>query len=297
MLLALVAQRSTPTNEAIAAAAPAEVDCRILTPRQAVALEAPQYVAVGRLDVKPTLDGVDEGLGALGALLARGVRTLNPPSALLGAHDKLLTSRLLHGAGLPHPRTAFLAPGAPLPPLAGPVVVKPRFGSWGRDVVVCADVRALRRHVQSLDRRGWFRQQGALVQELVPPQGHDLRIVVAGGGVVGAISRVAPPGEWRTNVSLGATRVPVEPPAAACALAVQAAAAAGADLIGVDLLPDGAGGHVVLELNGAVEFTREYTLDRDPFVATLSELSRAAGVRVGSVLDEDEQLAASDVGA
>ena len=47
-----------------------------------------------------------------------------------------------------------------------------------------------------------------------------------------------------------------------------------ADLIGVDLLPDGAGGHTVLELNGAVDFTREYRLDRDPFVAAATELSR-----------------------
>ena len=95
MLLALVALRSTLTNAALAAAAPGEVDCRILTPRQALALEAQDYVVVGRLDVKRTLDGVDDGLDALGTLLARGVRTLNPPSALLGAHDKLLTSRLL----------------------------------------------------------------------------------------------------------------------------------------------------------------------------------------------------------
>jgi RimK family alpha-L-glutamate ligase len=294
MLLALVALRSTPTNAALAAAALGDVDCRILTPRQALALEAPEYTVVGRLDVKPTLDGVDDGLTALGSLLARGVRTLNPPSALLGAHDKLLTSRLLHGAGLPHPRTSFLAPGGLLPAVTGPVVVKPRFGSWGRDVVVCEDERALRRHLPTLERRPWFRRQGALVQDLVPPQGRDLRIVVAGGTVVGAIARVARPGEWRTNVALGATRVRVEPPAAACALAVQAAEAADADLVGVDLLPDGAGGHIVLELNGAVEFTSEYTLDRDPFTATVSELARVAG----ACLDErDDDLVASDVSA
>jgi RimK family alpha-L-glutamate ligase len=295
MLLALVALRSTPTNAALAAAAPAGIDCRTLTPRQALALEALDYAVVGRLDVKPTLDGVDDGLTELGALLARGVRTLNPPSALLGAHDKLLTSRILHGAGLPHPRTTFLGPGGPLPAVTAPVVVKPRFGSWGRDVVICDDDRALQRHLRTLERRPWFRRQGALVQELVPPQGRDLRIVVAGGTIVGAIERVAAPGEWRTNVALGATRIPVEPPPSACALAVHAAGAAGADLIGVDLLPDGSGGHVVLELNGAVEFTREYTLDRDPFTATVCELTRAAS---GDYPDErEDDLVASDATA
>ena len=195
---------------------------------------------------------------------------------MLAAHDKLLTARLLLRAGLPHPRTRLLSPGGPLPELRLPVVVKPRFGSWGTDVVRCHDLDALRRHVRELELRPWYRAHGALVQELVPPQGFDLRIVVAGGSVVGAIERVAAKGEWRTNVALGAQRRPVEPPSFACMLAVEAAEAAGGDLIGVDLLPDGEGGWVVLELNGAVELTREYSLDRDPFVAAAWELARVA---------------------
>ena len=32
----------------------------------------------------------------------------------------------------------------------------------------------------------------------------------------------------------------------------------------------------MLELNGAVDFTREYRIDRDPFVAAAAELTRAA---------------------
>jgi glutathione synthase/RimK-type ligase-like ATP-grasp enzyme len=175
------------------------------------------------------------------------------------------------------------------------VVVKPRFGSWGKDVVRCDDADGLRRRLRELEQRRWFRAQGALVQELVPPgvdarsesasadsdhcaaqQVSDLRIIVAGGSVVGAIEGVAAAGEWRTNIALRGRRRPVDPPPFACMLAVEAAAAAGADLIGVDLLPDGAGGWVVLELNGAVEFTLEYALDRDPFAAAAWELARVA---------------------
>jgi glutathione synthase/RimK-type ligase-like ATP-grasp enzyme len=154
--------------------------------------------------------------------------------------------------------------------------VKPRFGSWGKDIVRCDDPASLRGHVRELERRAWFRAHGAIVQELVPPQGADLRVVVAGGAVVGAIERVAARGEWRTNVALGARRRPVEPPSFACMLAVEAAAASGADPVGVDLLPDGEGGWVVLELNGAVELTHEYSLDRDPFVTAAWELARVA---------------------
>ena len=74
---------------------------------------------------------------------------------------------------------------------------------------------------------------GALVQELIPPCGRDLRVLVAGGRVVGAIQRVAAPGEWRTNVALGGHRVAVsEPSADACELALLAAEARDADLVG-----------------------------------------------------------------
>jgi RimK family alpha-L-glutamate ligase len=276
VLLAIVAQRATPTNLALAAAAPAWVDARVLTPELAADVLGPTDAAVGRLDVEDSLDGVEDGLWALGTLAARGVRVLNRAGALLAAHDKLLTARVLERDGLPHPRTRMLHPDGPVPAWSGPVVVKPRFGSWGREVTRCDNEVAFRRHVHELAGRPWFQRHGALVQELVEPAGHDLRVVVAGGVPVGAIARVAAKGEWRTNVSLGGTRVPVDPPTGALTLAVWAAAAAGTELVGVDLLPDGEGGWTVLELNGAVDFTAEYRIDRDPFVAAASELARVA---------------------
>jgi ribosomal protein S6--L-glutamate ligase len=276
VLLAIVVQRRTATNVALAAAAPRGVDARILTPHQAAALLRPGAAALGRLDVTLGLDGVEDGLWALGSLAAKGVRVLNRAGALLAAHDKLLTAKVLQRAGVPHPRTRVLHPGGSAPDWEGPVVVKPRFGSWGRDVELCSDDLAFRRHLRSLEDRLWFRQHGALLQELVPPAGRDVRVVVAGGVPVGAVCRVAAPGEWRTNVALGGTRLAVVPSEDALELAVRAAAAADLDLVGVDLLPDGAGGHTVLELNGAVDFTRECRLDGDPFVAAAAAVTRLA---------------------
>jgi RimK family alpha-L-glutamate ligase len=293
MLLAIVAQRRTATNVALAAAAPRSIDARILTPAQAASVLQPGAVALGRLDVADGLDGVEDGLWALGSLAARGVRILNRAGALLAAHDKMLTARVLSRAGLPHPRTRILHPGGLVPDWNGPLVVKPRFGSWGRDVELCEDEITFRRHLRTLEHRLWYQRHGAVLQEFVPPCGSDLRVVVAGGTAVGAISRIAARGEWRTNIALGGTRVAVDPPAAALELAVRAAEAAGADLLGVDLLPDGAGGHTVLELNGAVDFTREYRLDSDPFVAATAELARAAFETVPR-REPDRFAAASD---
>jgi RimK family alpha-L-glutamate ligase len=272
-VFALVANRETPTNRALASCAWNGSASACLTPSAALARLRPFDIALGRLDVRPTLDGVEPGLWALAQLASHGVRVLNPPSALLTAHDKLLTARRLVRAGVAHPATVLALPGQPIS-FDGPVVVKPRFGSWGRDVVLCADPEELRLTLAGLEQHTWFRAQGALVQELVPPLGYDLRVVVAGGRVVGAVERRAAPGEWRTNVALGAARRPVEPNAEACDLAVAAAAAAGADLVGVDLLPT-EDGFVVLELNGAVDFTRAYARDTNVFRAAVQALSDA----------------------
>ena len=152
--------------------------------------------------------------------------------------------------------------------------MKPRFGSWGRDVVLCEDAAELERCLEAVSGRSWFRRHGALVQELLPPRGYDLRLIVAGGEVVGGGERVAAAGDWRTNVSLGGTLRPADLPPDARSLAVAAAAAVEADLVGVDLLPLGGERYAVLELNGAVDFDERYSLDGgDVFVEAARALS------------------------
>src|SRR5262245_8625325 len=237
MRCALVALRTTSTNESLAAAEGGRWEP--MTPDEALDRLRPGDAALGRLDVLPTIDGIDDGMWALGALQARGVFVLNDASALYATHDKLLTARLLRRMGLPHPRTVHVRPGRPFAAVRPPVVVKPRFGGGGRAVRWCEDEDSLVETLSLLSgTSSWFEQQGVLVQELVPPQGYDLRILVAAGLVVGAIFRIAAEGEWRTNVTLGGLRKPVsDPPRAACELALAAARAAGAALVGGDLVP------------------------------------------------------------
>jgi RimK family alpha-L-glutamate ligase len=281
MRLALIACRPTPTNEALAAVRSSAVRWEPMTPHEALEVLRPGDVALGRLDVLPTLDGMDDGVWALGALAARGVTVLNEPAALLAAHDKLLTARLLRRHDTPHPQTWHVRGGRPVPRWC-PVVLKPRFGSWGLEVRRCDDTATLDAELARVRDTVWYGRHGVLVQQLVPPQGYDLRILIAGGRVVGAAFRVAAPGEWRTNVALGGVRRPVsDPPREAAALAIDAAGAIGAALVGVDLLPDGRGGWVVAELNGAVEFTREYAPWHDVFAETASALVSEARERSG----------------
>lgn len=274
MQFAVIAHQSTETNVALAARGWPGAHTHLFPPRKALLRLGAGDIALNRLDVSHDLDSVEEGIWSVTQLEAQGVRVFNRPPALLSCHDKLLTARLLGAAGVPHPRTRRLESARSADVLRYPVVAKPRFGSWGRDVELCLDREALDRYVSMVQTRSWWRI-GGIVQELVRPVGIDLRVIVAGGRVVGAASRTAAAGEWRTNVAVGGTATTALPPADACELALAASAALGIDFAGVDLLPAG-DDWIVLEVNGAVDVRPVYSFDVDVYSATLKSLQRAA---------------------
>jgi ribosomal protein S6--L-glutamate ligase len=263
----VVAGRSTLTNELLVGALHERgVRAQFVEPRRLSGLARHDDVVLARLDVRRTLDGVEDGIRELRRVPRRGIRVLNTAPSLIACHDKLQTALRLARLGVPHPATAHVDWDTLPSRVDCPVVLKPRFGSWGRDVWLCESHGELKRCLRRLRDRDWFRRQGVLVQELIPPAGFDVRVLVASGRVVGAIQRVAAAGEWRTNIALGGSRRPVTPTPEACVLATYAAAAVAGDLVGVDLLPLANGDYVVLEVNGAVEFTSDYSLDgRDVF--------------------------------
>ena len=190
MEFAVVAHQQTETNVSLAARGWVGARSHLLAPRRALLRLTRGDVALNRLDVSQALDSVEEGIWSVTQLEAQGVRVLNRPPALLACHDKLLTARLLRAAGVPHPRTRRLQSVSSAEMLRYPVVAKPRFGSWGRDVELCGDPVELARYIATMNTRAWW-SVGGIVQELVPPLGIDLRVIVAGGRVVGAASRTA----------------------------------------------------------------------------------------------------------
>lgn len=197
-----------------------------------------------------TLEQVVFRMDALHRLAARGIPVMNSPRAVEAAVDKYLALALLDAAGVPVPdtwvgETADAALDA-FDALGGDVVVKPLFGSEGRGLIRVSQRELARRAFCTLERLGAV----LYLQRAVRHPGHDLRVFVLGGRVLGGFRRHAAPDDWRTNVALGGRAEACAIDRAAEHLALRAASAVGAELAGVDLIHDlDRDAPVVLEVN------------------------------------------------
>jgi ribosomal protein S6--L-glutamate ligase len=194
-----------------------------------------------------SLEQVVFRMDCLARLEAAGVTVINPARAIEAAVDKFLTSAKLQAAGLLTPRTitcqtaddAMLA----FEKLGGDVVVKPLFGSEGRGITRINDEALALRAFRMLAQLGAV----LYVQEFIPHEGHDLRLMVIGERTLAM--RRANPLDWRTNISRGAKAEAFVPDDSLIAMARQATDSVGAPLAGVDLLPGRDGQLYVLEVN------------------------------------------------
>ncbi len=195
-----------------------------------------------------SLEQVVFRMDVLHRLQARGACVLNPPAAVETCVDKYLAGARLDAAGLPVPPTAVCqhadAALEAFTALGGDVVVKPLFGSEGRGMVRVSDPELAWRTFRTLERV----QSVLYLQQFIGHPGWDLRAFVLEGRVIAAMRRQAKTG-WRTNVAQGGAAEPVRLTAAQEQLAVRAAAAVGAPVAGVDLLPGPAGEWYILEVN------------------------------------------------
>jgi ribosomal protein S6--L-glutamate ligase len=185
-----------------------------------------------------SLEQVVFRMDALHRLESLGIPVLNPPRAVEAAVDKYLTLALLERSSLPVPATwigqSATEALAAFDILGGDVVVKPLFGSEGRGLVRLGEKEVAWRTFHALERIGAV----LYVQRFVRHPGHDVRVFVLKGSVLGAMGRRAMPGEWRTNVSLGGKAEPCRLEPEAERLALAAARAIGAEMAGVDLIVD-----------------------------------------------------------
>jgi RimK family alpha-L-glutamate ligase len=240
-----------------------------------------------------SLEQVIFRVDALHWLEERGVAVVNAPRAIERCVDKFYTSALLQDAGLPTPQTMVcerLDVAMDAVRAMGDVVIKPLFGAMGHGMVRVSDPDTAWRVLRALE----LSRAVYYVQQAVEHGGRDVRVFVVGDRVLGAIERLAPEGEWRTNVSRGAAARAIELPPEWARMAVEAARVVGADYAGVDLLPAADGSVHVLEVNGIPGWEG---LQRATGIDVADAIVARLEVRVAGLADIDRVVAQAAGGA
>jgi ribosomal protein S6--L-glutamate ligase len=198
----------------------------------------------------------DTCLALLHQFQLMGIPLVNGLRAVMTARNKFLTQQTLSAAGLTCPDAVFVNDASGLPHaverLGGyPVVVKSVSGRQGSGVVCISNADDL--HSQALPILD--RQHGVVVQHYIPTHDRrDIRALIIGGELVCAVSLIPAPGEFRANFHLGSQIRPAALDTGTEQMAIDAAAAVGCDIAGVDIMSDGSGQPFIVEVNYAPGF-------------------------------------------
>ena len=146
----------------------------------------------------------------LQSLVQKGIPVINPPEAIARAANKFATSRALHDSGVTTPKTIVttsLEEAEEALHSFGRAVSKPLFGYKGKDILLLksGDPSDLARLRSIVETQGLVYLQEFVETATDSPR--DIRAFVVDGKTLGAIFRVAPPGQWISNLARGGRAV------------------------------------------------------------------------------------------
>ena len=181
-----------------------------------------------------------------------GSYCVNSSEAITASRDKLKSLQILAQDGINMPVTGFASHTMDIEGViekvgSVPLVMKLLQGTQGQGIVL-AETRKAAESVMSA-----FRQLEAdiLVQEFIKESsGTDIRALVVGDNVVAAMRRIAPEGEFRSNVHRGGRTEQITLNQEEEKIAVEAASVLGLRIAGVDLMRSKRG-PLVLEVNSS----------------------------------------------
>lgn len=195
------------------------------------------------------------GMAVVNHLETMNVPVVNPAPAISRSRDKLRCLQLLAQQGLDVPRTVMATEGASVRRLLGavgglPCIIKLLRGTQGVGVMLADTMQEAETIVQTF----WGLAQDVCLQEFIKEsRGRDVRALVVGDEVVGAMRRQARSGEFRSNIHRGGEGKSIRLPREYQDVAVRAARAIGLSVCGVDML-EGKDGPKVMELNSSPGF-------------------------------------------
>jgi len=216
---------------------------RVAEPADAVLLRCLTYVDNG-LPVPRILEAtVASHFGNAGAYC------LNSVDAKLRAVNKLTSGQLLANAGVAVPKTALAWSPSALESIISsfdtPLILKTFDGLGGVGVVRCDSVQSARSTFDALHATG----QPFLLQEYISEsKGEDIRALVLGEKVLGAVRCTPREDDFRSNATRGSKATKEVLSAQIEELAVKAAKVLGMELAGVDIVESDRG-PMVLEVN------------------------------------------------
>ena len=186
-----------------------------------------------------------------------GARVVNCLNTGLLAGNKLFTHMLLQKAGIPTPEAtmAFSKESAmeSLEKNGFPRIIKPTVGSWGRMVSKLNDVDSAEGVIESRESMHPVYQMYFL-EEFVQRPPRDIRAIVIGDVVAGAIYRVSNDSNWKTNTHLGGSAEVCEVSNELEDICIKAKNTVQGEIVGVDLMESNDKGLVVHEINNTTEF-------------------------------------------
>ena len=180
-----------------------------------------------------------------------GIPVVNDFESILLAKNKFLTIQTLLKKGIPVPESCYASNGSnfdgAVSKLGGyPLVIKTAYGRQGRGVFLIDSIEKSRPLLDRLLNRG----QGVLVQKFIPPEKRrDIRVVVAGKKVIGAMSLIPGKGDFRANIHLKGRAEKIRMTKEISTLAIRSTKALGLDISGVDMIGEEDGNFRVIDVN------------------------------------------------
>ncbi|MDP1922652.1 MAG: RimK family alpha-L-glutamate ligase [Myxococcales bacterium] len=195
------------------------------------------------------------GMQVVNHLDSMGVPVVNSATAIARSRDKVRCLQVLAAGGVGVPRTVMANDTAHIVRLVDavgglPCIIKLLRGTQGVGVMIATTMTEARTIVDTFTSLG---QEICLQEFIAESSGRDVRALVVGDRVVGAMRRQARAGEFRSNIHRGGEGSPVTLEPAFLETAVKAAKLVGLDICGVDML-EGKDGPRVMELNSSPGF-------------------------------------------
>ncbi len=185
-----------------------------------------------------------------------GVLFINGSDAIDTVKDKLYTMQILAQNNVPHPKTMLVRSPVDVDyvekRIGFPIVVKSLSGTHGKGVYLAENKKNFSQLMDMMEQIN--DRFNIILQEFVSDSyGKDVRIIVVGGKVIGAMKRESIDGDFRANITRGGEAKPVDIDEQMEYLALESTKLLGLDIGGVDLLYDN-GGYKICEVNSSPGF-------------------------------------------